>query len=51
LFLLFYVNDITHVSIFKTTLFADDTVLSFSAKSVIDLKKKVDEELNNFDTG
>jgi len=37
LFFLLYVNDITHVSKFKTTLFADDTVLSFSAKSVIDL--------------
>ena len=32
LFFLLYVNDITHVSKFKTTLFADDTVLSFSAK-------------------
>jgi len=40
---------IFHVSKFKTTLFADDTVLSFSAKSVIDLKKKVSEELNNID--
>jgi len=49
LFFLLYVNDITHVSKFKTTLFADDTVLSFSAKSVIDLKKKVNEELNNID--
>jgi len=43
------VNDITHVSKFKTTLFVDDTVLSFSTKSVIDLKKKVDKELNNID--
>jgi len=25
----------------KTTLFADDTVLTFSAKSVIDLKKRL----------
>jgi len=49
LFFLLYVNDITHVSKFKTTLFADDTVLPFSAKSVIDLKKKVNEELNNID--
>jgi len=40
LFFLLYVNDITHVSKSKTTLFADDTVLSFSAKSVIGLKKK-----------
>ena len=40
LFFLLYANDITHVSKFKTTLFADDTVHSFSAKSVIDLKKK-----------
>jgi len=46
---LLYINDITHVSKIKTTLFADDTVLSFSAKSVIDLKKKVNEELNNID--
>jgi len=37
LFFLFYVNDITYVSKFKTALFADDTSLSFSAKSVIDL--------------
>jgi len=49
LFFLLYVNDITHVSKFKTYLFADDTVLSFSAKSVTDLKKKVNEELNNID--
>jgi len=41
LFFLLFVNDITHVSKFKTTLFADDTVLSFSAKSVIDLKKRL----------
>ena len=41
LFFLLYVNDITHVSKFKTTLFAADTVLSFSAKSVIDLKKRL----------
>jgi len=41
LFFLLHVNDVTHVSKFKTTLCADDTVLSFSAKSVIDLKKKV----------
>ena len=47
LFFLLYVNDITHVSKFKTTLFADDTV--FAAKSIIDLKKKVNEELNNID--
>jgi len=39
LLFLLYVNDITHVSKFKTTLFADDSVLSFSAKLVIDLKK------------
>jgi len=49
LLFLLYVNDITHVSKFKTTLFADDTVLSFSAKSVIDLKKRVNEELNSID--
>ena len=49
LFFLLYVNDITHVSKIKTILFADDTVLSFSAKSVIDLKKRVNEELNNID--
>jgi len=49
LLFLLYVNDITHVSKFKTTVFADDTVLSFSAKSVIDLKIKVNEELNNID--
>jgi len=48
-FIFLYVNDITHVSKFKTTLFADDTVLSFSAKSIIDLKKKVNKELNNID--
>ena len=40
LFFLLYVNDITHVSKFKTILLADDTVLPFSAKSVIDLKNK-----------
>jgi len=49
LLFLLYVNDITHVSKFKTTLFADDTFLSFSAKSVIDLKKRVNEELNSID--
>ena len=49
LFFLLYVNDITHVSKFKTTLFADNAVISFSAKSIIDLKKKVNEELNNID--
>ena len=41
LFFLRYVNDITHVSKFKTTLFVDDTVLSFLAKSVTDLKKRL----------
>jgi len=39
LFLLYVNEDITNVSKFKTTLFADDTVLSISAKSVIGLKK------------
>jgi len=39
LLFLLYVNGISHVSKFETTLFADDTILSFSAKSVIDLKK------------
>jgi len=41
LLFLLYVNDIMNVSNFKTTLFADDTVLSFSAKSVIELKKRL----------
>ena len=49
LLFLLYANDITHVSKFKTTLFADDTVLSFSAKSVIDLKKKGNKKLHNID--
>jgi len=41
LLFLLYVNDVTTVSKFKTTLFADDTVLCFSAKSDIDLKKRL----------
>ena len=49
LFFLLYVNDIARVSKFETTLFADDPVLSFSTKSVIDLNKKVKEELNTID--
>jgi len=40
-----YVNGITHVSN-KSTLFADDTVVSFLAKLVVDLKK-VDQELSS----
>jgi len=35
------VNDITHVSKFKSTPFADDTVPSFSAKSAIHLKQRL----------
>jgi len=51
LFLLLDVNDITHVSKIKTTLFADDTVQFFlfqQNRSLI-LQKKVNEELNNID--
>jgi len=50
LLFLLYANDITHVSKFKTTLFADDTVLSFLAKLIIDLKKvnKVRNSIDNW---
>ena len=49
LLFLVYVNDINLVSNFKINLFADDSCLSLSNKSAVNLEKNVNNELNKID--
>ena len=44
-----YVNDLPQVSEFSTTLFADDTYLALSDKSLVSLETKVNTQLQNID--
>jgi len=45
LLVLLYINDLPHASNFKTTLFADDTVLLKSDKNLDILQQKVSHQL------
>jgi len=45
-----YVNDLSKVSNFKTTLFADDTCLILPNKNIDILEKMVDQEINEVDS-
>ena len=49
LLFLMYVNDLLKSTCFNTTLFADDTYLSFSSSSLIRLKTQVNNEINKVD--
>ena len=44
-----YINDLSQVSRFDTTLFADDTLLMLSVKNLNNLENKVNYELNKID--
>ena len=46
LLFLLYVNDLPSSSNFKTTLFADDTLLQLSVCNIKKLEKRVNNELN-----
>ena len=45
------INDLPQASHFNTTPFADDTYLAFSDRNVIDLERRVNNELRNVDAG
>ena len=49
LLFILYVNDLPQVSEFSTTLFADDTYLALSDKSLVSLETKVNTQLQNID--
>ena len=49
LLFMLYVNDLPQVSEFSTTLFADDTYLALSDKSLVSLETKVNTQLQNID--
>ena len=49
LLFLIYINDLPHISKFKTKLFADDTVLTLSNSCITRLHQEVNEELKHID--
>ena len=49
LLFILYANDLSKVSEFSTTLFADDTHLALSDKSLVSLETKVNTQLQNID--